>query len=138
MNDEGERRVQELGRGARDQPNLQLLEARPRAELARLIESAVAVVNTSDYEGMPNVFLEGWSRGVPALALAHDPDGVIQREGLGSFAGGSHERLVELAEELWRGRSNQTQLAARCRDYVAREHALDAVIDRWLAALEPA
>jgi glycosyltransferase involved in cell wall biosynthesis len=137
MNDEGERRIEALRRSAREVPNLQLLEARPRAELAALIESAVAMVNTSDYEGMPNVFLEGWTRGVPALALAHDPDGVIEREQLGEFAGGSQDRLVELARTLWERRDDQAELADRCREYVAREHALDAVLDRWLEVLEP-
>jgi glycosyltransferase involved in cell wall biosynthesis len=136
MNEEGRRRIEELRRDAHEQPNLDVLEARPRAELAALIESAVAVVNTADYEGMPNVFLEGWSRGVPALALSHDPDGVIERERLGGFAGGSKERLVELARGLWRGRDDQAELAGRCRGYVAREHALDAVLDQWLRVLE--
>lgn len=87
MGDEGPERFDALRRSADGIGNLELLGPRPRAELSRLIERSVAVVNTSDFEGMPNVFLEGWARGVPALALTHDPDGVIVREGLGAFAG---------------------------------------------------
>jgi glycosyltransferase involved in cell wall biosynthesis len=137
MGDQGHARVTELEQVAGEVPNLEVLPARPRAELAALIESAVAVVNTSDYEGMPNVFLEGWARGVPALSLTHDPDGVIVREGVGRFASGSPKRLAELAGQLWREREDQAELAARCRDYIAREHSQQAVIDRWLEALAP-
>jgi glycosyltransferase involved in cell wall biosynthesis len=117
-------------------PNFELLDPLPRSELLTLIQSAVAVVNTSDYEGMPNVFLEGWSRGVPALALSHDPDGVIAREGLGKFAHGSSDRFVELAHELWIGRQDQAELGRRCREYIASEHAADAVATQWAEALE--
>jgi glycosyltransferase involved in cell wall biosynthesis len=124
-----------LERAAAELPNLELLAGRPRAELAPLFETAVAVVSTSLSEGMPNVFLEGWSRGVPALALAHDPDGVIERERVGGFAGGSGERLAELARELWEARANRRELAARCRGYVEREHAPASVADRWQALL---
>ena len=136
MNEQGTARIGELGQAAAELPNLELLPPRPRAELMELIETAVAIVNTSDYEGMPNVFLEGWARGVPALALTHDPDGVIEREGLGGYAAGSAARLVELASELWEGRGDQTALTARCRDYIEREHSVDAVVERWLEALE--
>jgi hypothetical protein len=111
--------------------NLDVFDALPREELGGLIARSVAVVNTALFEGMPNVFLEGWARGVPALSLDHDPDGVIERERLGGFAQGAEERFVELAREMWEQRNEQTELAVRCRDYVAREHSIDAVVDRW-------
>jgi hypothetical protein len=111
------------------------LPARPRSGLMPLFDSAVAVVSTSDFEGMPNTFLEGWTRGVPALALAHDSDGVIEREGVGAFAGGSAERLAELARALWRGRHDQSALARRSRDYTNREHRAEVAADRWIRAL---
>jgi glycosyltransferase involved in cell wall biosynthesis len=120
---------------AADIPNLELLGPRPRAELAPLFDDAVAIVSTSRSEGMPNVFLEGWARGVPALALAHDPDGAIEREGLGGFAEGSAERLAELARELWESRGDRREPAGRCRDYVSRAHALGPVADRWCETL---
>jgi glycosyltransferase involved in cell wall biosynthesis len=125
----------EVARAAQEVPNLELLPPRPRADLVRLIESAVAVVNTADYEGMPNIFLEGWSLGVPALALTHDPGGVIEREGLGGFAEGSEERLLMLAKELWETRGQQEGIAERCRAYIRREHAPEAVAPKWESVL---
>lgn len=121
---------------ARGLPNLELLTTRPRAELFPLYERAVAVVNTGAWEGMPNTFLEGWARGVPALAFAHDPDGVITSDRLGGFAAGSPERLVSLAQEMWASRNDRSDLEQRCRDYVQREHDGERVIDRWIEALD--
>jgi glycosyltransferase involved in cell wall biosynthesis len=116
---------------AAQRANLTLLGVLPRAQLGALLDRAVAVVSTSVKEGMPNVFLEGWARGVPALSLAHDPDAIIERHGLGSVAGDSLDRLAELAARAWDGRDDQAEIAARCRDHVAREHAADVVAARW-------
>jgi glycosyltransferase involved in cell wall biosynthesis len=124
-----------LERAAAELPNLTVLAPRPRAELAALIERAVAVVNTSQYEGMPNVFLEGWTRGVPALAYSHDPDGVVAAHGLGAFADGSPERLLELAREQWDTRNDQTAVAQRCIDYVHEHHDIDTVCAAWHSML---
>lgn len=121
-----------LARAAEALPNLAVHEPRPQREVGKLIERAVAVVNTSEYEGMPNVFLEGWSRGVPAIAFSHDPDGVVATHGLGGFASGSRERLVELTRELWASRDDQHALGERCVAYVRTEHAEERVAERWL------
>ncbi len=127
--------LDEVERAAATVPNLELLEPRPRAQLMELVERAVAVVSTSKFEGMPNTFLEGWTRGVPALALSHDPDGVIGRHGLGEFAGGSRERLVAGARRLWAGRADQRDLSACCRRYIASEHSEEVVMGQWERAL---
>jgi glycosyltransferase involved in cell wall biosynthesis len=119
-------------REAAELPNVELLEPRPRDELMELVDRSVAIVNTADSEGMANIFLEGWGKGVPALALAHDPDGLIERHGLGGFAGGSMDRLAELARELWDGRGDRERDAGRCRTYIAEHHSPDVVAERWL------
>jgi glycosyltransferase involved in cell wall biosynthesis len=54
---------------AAELPNLELLDSRPRGALMELVERSVAIVNSSPREGMPNLFLEGWARGIPALSL---------------------------------------------------------------------
>jgi glycosyltransferase involved in cell wall biosynthesis len=129
------RRIHQLQGAAAKLPNLELLPPRPRPELLELIDSAVAMVNTAPAEGMPNIFLEAWARGVPALALHHDPDGLIECEGLGGFAQGSPERLAALARDMWRSRHDQHQIAGRCLDYVDREHGANAVAQSWMAVL---
>jgi glycosyltransferase involved in cell wall biosynthesis len=116
-------------------PNLELLPSLPRSELLDLIARAVAVVSTSEYEGMPNIFLEGWVRGIPALALHHDPDGIISRHRLGGFAQGRRDGLVELARELWDGRNAPLEYAARCRAYVHTNHSPEVVSAEWARVL---
>jgi glycosyltransferase involved in cell wall biosynthesis len=96
-----------------------------------LVDGAVAVVNTADFEGMPNTFLEGWARGVPALALTHDPDDVIERHRLGAFAHGSPEDFVDLARRMWEERRNQADVATRCRRYILEYHSAESVSARW-------
>jgi glycosyltransferase involved in cell wall biosynthesis len=126
-----------LSRAREELPNLVVHEPRPRAEIGALISRAVAIVNTSEYEGMSNVVLEGWARGVPALAFSHDPDGLVAAHGLGAFAAGSRERLVELARELWASRADQSETAARCVAYVRTEHDEEVVAERWLTQVLP-
>ena len=130
-----DQRWEAVQEAARTLPNLELLPARPRSQLLKLMDRAVAVVSTSKLEGMPNIFLEGWSRGVPALALSHDPDGIIGRHGLGGYAEGGSDRLVELARELWNARDDRSDCAARCRAYVEENHSLQAVSAQWVDAL---
>jgi hypothetical protein len=98
----------------------------------------VAIVGTGEYEGMPNVFLEGWSRGVPALAFQHDPDGIVERHRLGGFAEGSRKRLAEIARTCWAGRTDQGDVAQRCTAYVRREHDGARVGAAWRAVIETA
>lgn len=115
--------------------NLELLDPLPREQLGELIERSVAVVNTSEYEGLSNVFLEAWARGVPGLTLSHDPDRLLEAEGLGYFAGGSFERLCQQARQMWQSRLDQVEVAARCRAYVGREHAVTEIGDQWCQTL---
>jgi len=53
----------ELARAASHLSNLELLPPLPRSEVLPMYAHAVAVVNTSDFEGFPNTFMEGWARG---------------------------------------------------------------------------
>jgi glycosyltransferase involved in cell wall biosynthesis len=132
---EGDELFVRLEEAAKSTPNLQLLAPRPRAALGPLIRQAVAIVNTSEFEGLPNTLLEGWARGVPALVLSHDPDGLIERHQLGGFAAGSAERFAALTSQMWSERDDQQDLALRCREFVQREHGPATVAGQWQALL---
>jgi glycosyltransferase involved in cell wall biosynthesis len=121
---------------ARDLPNVTFSDPLPHHELMGLVARAAAVVNTSSVEGMPNVFLEAWARGVPVLTLHCDPDGVVAARGLGLAADGSWDRFVAGARELWGTRGDRAELSRRTRAYIEEVHSIDAVAARWADVLE--
>lgn len=126
-------------RAAADQlPNLEILEPRPRRDLASLYKRAVAVVNTSRFEGMPNTTLEGWAYGVPALTLEHDPDGLIANNGLGVFAAGVWDEFVRGARALWEGRQSASELSQHCRAFANDRYAADGLAGAWMDVLDVA
>ena len=129
------RELAELQSEADGIANLELLDPVPHERLSALIASAVAVVNTSVLEGMPNAFLEAWACGVPVLTLQFDPDRVVEREKLGISAQGSWDRFVKGAQELWEGRLDRDELSRRVRAYVQEAHSMDAVGARWSALI---
>lgn len=133
--EESRKLLEEVRRAADRVPNLELLAPLTRPALAALIGRAVATVNTADLEGVSNVLLEGWAQGVPGIALSYDPDGLIERQGLGGFAAGSPARLAMIVRALWERRHHQNDLAERCQRYVREHHAPDSVYAQWLDAL---
>ena len=112
-------------------PNLAVQKNVPHAVLSEALGQAVAMVNTSSYEGMPNTFLEAWSRGAPVLSLSFDPDGIIEQHGLGIAAGGAWERFVAGARELWANRDRRDEASRRVRTYVEQVHSMKTVGTAW-------
>jgi glycosyltransferase involved in cell wall biosynthesis len=56
----------------------------PHSDVIREIERASLVVNTSSYEGFPNVYLEAWNYGVPVISF-NDVDGMLAQGQLGAL-----------------------------------------------------
>ncbi|MGH7742853.1 MAG: glycosyltransferase family 4 protein, partial [Candidatus Eiseniibacteriota bacterium] len=54
----------------------------PHPAVSELLSRAALLVHTSPAEGFSNVLLEAWSHGLPTVSFV-DPDGLIEREGLG-------------------------------------------------------
>ena len=127
--------VQELEVAGDRLSNLDLLGQQPHAEVLDLISRAIAVVSTSEAEGMPNVFLEAWARGIPVLSLDYDPDHKIQSLSLGLVAGDSDERFTEAARSLAEDAELRSRMGESGREYVQREHSPAAVADRWAEVL---
>ncbi len=95
---------------------------------------AKILVNTSDSEGLLNSYLQAWIRGVPVVTLA-DPDGVIERELLGTIASLS-DQIPDAVRSLLDNPAAWTAASGRCLSFMKREYDDDKVLAPYLETFE--
>jgi glycosyltransferase involved in cell wall biosynthesis len=122
---------------AEELANVELVPPLDRDQMMERVAHAIAVVKTSEVEGMPNTFLEAWARGVPVLSLSVDPDDRIADNQIGVVAGGSMERLEQAARQLLEDPALRGEMGDRARAFIRDVHSPAAVAERWRAVLEP-
>ena len=69
-------------------------------ETIQLIANAKALINTSNFEGFPNIFLEAWAVGVPVISLNVNPGNVFNKYNLGIFCGGDLNKMKKSIESI--------------------------------------
>jgi glycosyltransferase involved in cell wall biosynthesis len=103
-------------------PNVEYLGARTQEEVNTLLESADLLVNTSDYEGFSNTFIQAWMRRVPVASLHVDPDHLLSRASLGVVSG-SEEQLYRHVTGLLNSPEKRAEVGARARAYALAHHS---------------
>lgn len=116
----------EVAAAARSIPNLVLTGFLSPDAVAGHFRRARVLVNTSRCEGFPNTFLQAWAGGVPVLSTV-DPDGVIERHGLGRHAVSEKALERELPEVLGEMRAPMRSI----RSYFLTEHDQRAVLHAY-------
>lgn len=107
--------------------NVRVLGSLTHAAVLGLLDETLCLCCTSEIEGFPNTFVEGWSRAVPTLST-FDPDGVIERHGLGAIAVGADDLPVRLRCLLGPGEWNRASTNAY--RYYRDAHTIDATLPR--------
>lgn len=120
--------VKEAGRRL---PNLTVMPTMARSKVLAEINRSFAVISTSSHEGMPNVFLEAWARGIPTASLSFDPDGRIEQCKLGFACGDRWPDFVAAVSSLCEDRELRAAFSERVSRYVRETHSIDAVARRW-------
>lgn len=118
-----------------DIPNLEYLGFVPFREMSDHYKRATILVSTSESEGFPNTFLQSWQFGTPTVSLNIDPDGVIDRFGLGRLSK-SFDRLVDDVRTLMEDSVQRARLGSNAVEYALRNHSEDAVIGRYIALFD--
>ncbi len=102
--------------------NLEYLGALSQAEVNGVLEHTDLLVNTSDYEGFSNTFIQAWMRRVPVVSLRVDPDRLLSRGGLGVVAG-DEDALYERVAALLADPDRCAAIGALARRYALEHHA---------------
>lgn len=97
-------------------------------ETIEMIANSRALINTSNFEGFPNIFLEAWATGVPVISLKVNPGNVFNEYHLGIYC---NEDLNEMKNKIESGESDLI-----CRknliSYVSDHHDFTTAAERFL------
>jgi glycosyltransferase involved in cell wall biosynthesis len=121
---------------ARSRNNLTFHGRLSYSDANKLYCRAKILLNTSDVEGFPNSYLQAWIRGVPVVTFI-DPDGVIEREGLG-YKTQSLDEMAERIEELLESRISWKASSYRCIRFMDQEFSDDKILSAYLQAFDHA
>jgi len=104
----------------------------PEQDKYLVMAQAAGLVNLSVNESFSIVVMEAWLTGIPVIVSARSPvtSGHCRRSGGGAAVGASEEFHAVL--KIWEHESARQRMAKAGRQFVRREYAWDAVIDRFL------
>ena len=128
-----DRWTRRLLREIRATPNIEYLGERTQDEVNHILERCDLLVNTSDYEGFSNTFIQAWMRRVPVVSLNVDPDALLAEGGLGVLSR-TEQQLERDVSRLLSSASVRAAIGARCREYALRRHT-EANVDEIAALL---
>ena len=118
--------------------NLEILVNLPHYQVLEELRLARVLVNTSVFEGFPNVFLQAAQCGVPIASLQIDPDGFLARDGCGICSEGSIEHLADSVRLLWQDADIAGRFACNANRHVLANHRAEARIDEFAACVQRA
>jgi len=121
-------------------PNVEYLGRVAPDDVHNYYRDAVALVNTSAYEGFPSTFVEAWRVDTPVLSLELPPSRYADVDAVADegCADGEFDRLVELTEELAGNPERRRQLSAPTHGYFEERLTIGEVAERYAAVLDRA
>lgn len=114
-------------------PNVKVHGRLSRPELNKLFQTCALLCCTSRLEGFPTTFLEAWSCGMPVVTT-FDPDGIVQRNGLGRVAATIDEVVAHL--KSLPGTNEYSAMSTAVKKYYAENHSVPAISRRFREAFE--
>jgi glycosyltransferase involved in cell wall biosynthesis len=107
-------------------PNLEFIGFVPFVEIDSHFNAARVFVNTSDYEGFPNTFLQSWSRGIPTVSFC-DTGSTLNGEPVVNVATDLHE-MTPLVTKLMQDDKYWHEAGSRARECYKAFHTPDAAM----------
>ena len=111
--------------------NLEVLGHVPFSEIDRYFAAADLFLNTSEFEGFPNTFLQAWAQETPVVSLQVDPDDILSAQKIGFVADGSVETLRDHLQTLAQDPNRLSELGWASYNYLQEHHTVETITDRY-------
>src|SRR5262249_3829872 len=114
---------------ARKIPNLELIDFVPFNKIDDYFARATIFVNTSKTEGFPNTFIQAAKTKTPIVSLTVDPDGMLEKNHMGTCAHGDFGKFKSNLEMLTNDDKLRIQLGENGYSYVKEHHDLNKIVE---------
>lgn len=118
-------------------PNLEFIERVPYHEIQSVYDDAQIFVNTSEWEGWPNSFIQSGLGSTALLSLQVNADRLFETYGLGRFCGGDFGRLERAAGEMLGSPEELDKMQRESARFVAELHDNRKEATAFLAGISP-
>ncbi len=115
--------------------NVEFHERVPYREVQRFFDRAEVFVNTSEFEGFPNTFIQAGQGGATILSLLVDPDGLLSEHEAGLCSADDWQTFLDDAREFLADPAERHALQRKAEGFVAEWHDNPRNTDAFLAGL---
>jgi glycosyltransferase involved in cell wall biosynthesis len=102
--------------------NLSFIECVQFNEILSYFNEALVFINTSDYEGFPNTFLQAASTKTPIISLNVNPDNFISAYNCGIFCENNFEKLIQETKALVLNKDDLRIKGENAFNYLSENH----------------
>ena len=110
--------------------NLSFIDHVPFSKIQQYFNEAKIFVNTSEYEGFPNTFLQAGVGKTPILSLNVNPDDFINKYNCGFFCGNDFDKLVKNVEVLIYNKEAWKEKSENIFKYVKENHEIHKNVEQ--------
>lgn len=122
---------EELRKRADGIQNLRYISGLPFQETEEYFGKANIFVNTSKFEGFPNTFIQALMHRTPVLSLSVNPDGVLEKYGVGYCANNCFESLIRYLTLLTDDKNLYEATAGNAFEYSRKYHDIKTICDQF-------
>jgi len=116
-------------------PNLELIASVPYHQIQACYDAARVFVNTSEWEGWANSFIQSGQGRAALLSLAVRPDRLFEQYQLGFCADGDWEAFAAKARELLQSPDRTWAMGMECERFVNELHDNERETEAFLSGL---
>ncbi len=110
--------------------NLDFIKRVPFHQIHEHFLQAKVFVNTSDYEGFPNTFIQACKCATPILSLNVNPDGFLDKHKCGICCNGHWEKFVDSLKDLLELK-RYIELGQNARKYAEENHDITKIVEQY-------
>ncbi|AFV24719.1 hypothetical protein Mpsy_2515 [Methanolobus psychrophilus R15] len=117
--------------------NLRFISFVPFSEIDSFFKHAKVLINSSEYEGFPQTFIQAFKAGTPVISLNVNPDKILSKYNCGICANGDFNKMAKLLENLIIDANLLNLMSQNAYNYAKENHDIKLNVKNLLKLIFP-